>query len=412
MLEEYNPSQAEYIEHLSYLVGCKTTTVDPRQNCPGREAQREFERAFSYMKNAILAAETRLGRRFWREEFDVDGRLSLVIGTHPTKKPDIALLVHMDVVDAPEEMFTLRTDPRQKKLVIGRGVYDMKFAAAMTILLLGHLPMVTDNLSVAIIITSDEEKGGTRGAKHISEQGYSPKFLIVPDGGACDRFASGSKGAHFFEIKTRGLATHGAYPWRGVNADNMMTRIKARLLDIYPESSNHTENETLTIGASRAGGDAPNNVPEMATALFDFRFTTIEEEIRLKEHVDTILRDTIAVTLQARPWILLLKEEERPSATYTFITRADAVLRAMNHPDIQRFKHLREKRLGQTIKVGIDIGTNDARFWPKVPAILTMPVGGNEHTTREWLDLESLHGFAKDIVQFIQEKNQESVASR
>jgi acetylornithine deacetylase/succinyl-diaminopimelate desuccinylase-like protein len=411
MFEEGTPSQAEYIEHLRYLVGCKTTTVDPRQKDPGIESRREFERAFSYMKNAILAAETRLGRGFWREEFEVDGRLSFVVGTHPTKRPDIALLVHMDVVDAPEEMFTLRTDPQNENIVIGRGVYDMKFAAAMAILLLGHLPTERDKLSVTIIITSDEEKGGAQGAKRVREQGYLPKLLIVPDGGSSDRLASGSKGAHFFAINTRGLAAHGAYPWRGVNADNMMTGIKARLLDIYPESSSYSENETLTIGASHAGGDAPNNVPGTASALFDFRFTTIEEETRLKGHVDTILRDTVAITLQTRPWILLLKEEERPSATYSFITRRDALFRDMDHPDIQRFKSLREKRLGQTIKAGLDMGTNDASFWPEVPAILTMPRGGNEHTTGEWLDLQSLHGFAKDIVQFIQEKNQESVVS-
>src|SRR5216683_3317607 len=220
MLEEYNPSQAEYIEHLRYLIGCKTTTVDPRQTVPDITLRREFERAFSYIKSATLAAETRLGRRFWREEFDVDGRLSFVISTHPTKTPDICILIHMDVVDAPEELFILQTDPHNENIVVGRGVYDMKFAAVIAILMLEHLPMERDRLSVAIIITSDEEKGGAKGAKYVREQGYLPKLLIVPDGGTLDRFASGSKGAHFFSIHTRGLPTHGAYPWRGVNADN------------------------------------------------------------------------------------------------------------------------------------------------------------------------------------------------
>src|SRR5438309_2291547 len=131
MLETYNPPQAEYVEHLRYLVGCKTTTIDPRQKVPSLEACREFERVFTYMKSAVLAAETRLGRRFWCEELEVDGRLSLIVGTHPTKTPDIALLIHMDVVDAPEEMFTLRTDPQNEHIVVGRGVFDMKFAAAM-----------------------------------------------------------------------------------------------------------------------------------------------------------------------------------------------------------------------------------------------------------------------------------------
>jgi acetylornithine deacetylase/succinyl-diaminopimelate desuccinylase-like protein len=259
---------------------------------------------------------------------------------------------------------------------------------------------------MALIITSDEEKGGVRGAKYVREQGYLPKLLIVPDGGAFDRFASGSKGVLFFSIHTRGLTGHGAYPWRGVNADNMLTRIKASLLDIYPESSEYTEGETLTIGASHAGGSTPNNIPASACALFDFRFTTSDEETRLKERVDAILQDTVAKTFQVKPRALLLPEEEMPAATYTFLTRRDVLRQDISHPDIQRFKSLREKRLGQSITSGLDMGTNDASFWADVPTILTMPLGGYAHTAGEWLDLQSLHDFARDLMQFIQEKNE------
>jgi hypothetical protein len=35
-----------------------------------------------------------------------------------------------------------------------------------------------------------------------------------------------------------------------------------------------------------------------------------------------------------------------------------------------------------------------------------MPLGGYAHTAGEWLDLQSLHDFARDLMQFIQEKNE------
>src|SRR5205807_202202 len=142
-----------------------------------------------------------------------------------------------------------------------------------------------------------------------------------------------------------------------------------------------------------------------------FRFSTIEEEIRLKQHVDTILSDAVALTLERKPRILPLREQENPPATYSFIARRDPLHKDMQDPDIQRFKRMREKRLGYAMRVGLDIGTNDTSFWPGVPTILTRPMGGSEHTASEWLDLQSLQGFAKDIVQFIQEKNQELVSS-
>lgn len=405
MFQEYNPSQAAYIEHLRYLIGCKTITVDPQQKSPDSALRREFERAFAYVKQTLFATETRLERRFWYEEFDVEGRLSLVVSTHPTKTPEIGIVMHMDVVEAPEEMFTLRTDPHRQQIVIGRGVYDMKFAVVIALLLFEHLSREKETLSLALLITSDEEKGGSRGAKYIREQGYLPKLLIVPDGGACDRFASGSKGVLFFSIQTRGLTAHGAYPWRGINADNMLTRIKAHLLDLYPEQSEYSESETLTIGASHAGGTTPNNIPARASALFDYRFTSNAEETRLKERVHAIMQETLAQTFQAQPRALLLPAEEKPDITYSFLARRDVLQQDISHPDIQRFKSLREQRLGQAVTFGLDMGTNDASFWTDVPTILTMPLGGYAHTTGEWLDLQSLHFFARDIMQFIQEKN-------
>jgi len=406
MFQEYNPPQAAYIEHLQYLIGCKTITVDTQQKSPGSASRREFERAFAYVKKALFVTETRLERTFWCEEFDVEGRFSLVASTHLTKTPDIAILMHMDVVEAPEEMFTLRTDPHNDQIVIGRGVYDMKFAVVIALLLLEHLAREKDTLSLALIITSDEEQGGIRGAKYVCEQGYRPKLLIVPDGGAFDRFASGSKGALFFSIHTRWLTAHGAYPWLGLNADNMLTRIKARLLDLYPEKREYSAGETLSIGASHAGGSTHNAIPASACALFDFRFATSDEETRLKERVDALLQESVATTCQAQPRAFLLPDAQRPAATYACITRRDAIQQDISHPDIQRFKALREKRLGQPVTFGLDMGTNDASFWADVPAILTMPLGGYQHTAGEWLDLHSLHFFARDLLQFIQEKNE------
>jgi len=397
--------QEQYIEYLRYFVGCKTVTSDPRTRIP-EETQREFERAFAYINAEVSASQARTGRRFYREEFDVEGRFSLVVSTHQTKTPDVALLIHLDVIDAPAELFVLRRDERRPEVVIGRGAYDMKFAAAMALALLDHLPTETDDLSVALIITSDEEKGGAKGAQHVCKQGYQPRLLLVPDGGAYDRLASGCKGAHFFSVTTRGIPAHGAYPWSGVNADNMLTSIKARLLDLYPENPSEREGQTLNIGASVAGGDAPNKVPGVAEALFDFRFSTARDEIRLQQHLDLILQDVVARVRQERPWLRERAADEVPSASYASITRREALQRDMQHPDLQHFRRLREARLGYPLRTGIDMGTNDSSFWPDIPAILTMPRGGGEHAVDEWVDLQSVQDFAQDILQFLEEKKQ------
>jgi succinyl-diaminopimelate desuccinylase len=402
--------QEKYIEYLRYFVGCKTVASDPHQTIP-QETQKEFARAFAYINKEVFASETRTGRRFYREEFDVDGRLSLVLSTHQTKTPDVALLMHLDVVDAPDELFVLRRDEQQPEIVIGRGVYDMKFAAAIALVLLDHLPVEADDLSVALIITSDEEKGGAQGAQYVQGQGYQPRLLLVPDGGAYDRLASGFKGAHFFSITTRGIPAHGAYPWSGVNADNMLTSIKARLLQFYPENPENREGQTLNIGASVAGSDAPNKVPGLAEALFDFRFNTTRDEIQLQQHLETILQDVVASVRQDRPWLRERPADESPSASYAFITRRDALQRDMQHPDLQHFRRLREARLGYPLRTDIDMGANDSSFWPTVPAILTMPRGGGEHAVDEWIDLQSVQDFAEDILQFLEEKKQNRLSS-
>ena len=76
--------------------------------------------------------------------------------TQHTRTPDILLAAHLDVVPAPHHLFTLRHEGEK---LLGRGVYDMKLAAACYLEFLKNHKQTLSNLNIGVLFTSDEEIG-------------------------------------------------------------------------------------------------------------------------------------------------------------------------------------------------------------------------------------------------------------
>jgi succinyl-diaminopimelate desuccinylase len=104
---------------------------------------------------------------------------------------------HMDVVDAPERLFT---PVIQEGKLYGRGCYDDKYAVALSLILFkNHLQRLRkqgrgqEDLPFGILMTGDEEIGGFNGAKKILRD-IQADFCIVLDGGSIEKIVVKEKG--------------------------------------------------------------------------------------------------------------------------------------------------------------------------------------------------------------------------
>ncbi len=112
-------------------------------------------------------------------------------------KTPVLLMTHMDVVDAPDRLFSPKI---QDGKLYGRGCLDDKYAVALSLILLkNNLERLRkqgrgqEDLAFGILITGDEEIGGFNGAKKILGE-IQTDFCIVLDGGGVEKIVVKERG--------------------------------------------------------------------------------------------------------------------------------------------------------------------------------------------------------------------------
>src|SRR5512143_814657 len=139
----------------------------------------------------------------------------------PDGTAPVLLMSHVDVVDAPEELFAPRVENGK---LFGRGSIDDKYAAALSLVLvveqmekLKARGKTQADLPCGLLISGDEEIGGHDGAQAALAQ-LKADFAIALDGGHLRKIVTKEKGIVRLKLVARGKAAHGARPWLGENA--------------------------------------------------------------------------------------------------------------------------------------------------------------------------------------------------
>jgi acetylornithine deacetylase/succinyl-diaminopimelate desuccinylase-like protein len=301
------------------------------------------------------------------------GYPSIVATTKATKTPKVMLYAHLDVVDAPPDLFTLRLDNGN---YYGRGVIDMKAAAAAYLHIIEDLRYVLQDYDIGILFTTDEEDCGEFGAGKIVEKGYLPEVCIMPDSGFGTHWQveASAKGCWFARITSVGVSAHGARPWEG---DSASIKLIHALNDIVALFKDGQKPETPTINVSLLqGGKSINQIPAAAMASIDVRYGDLEKFYELKDQISKICETHSVILQTVRPW-------NKPT------------VHNLDHPLVTSFlKHV-EVQTGTVPKPFTAYGTSDARFFAEydVPCVLISPIGGAAHSDQEWLSQEGYEQF-------------------
>lgn len=289
----------------------------------------------------------------------------LFASTRVTQEPEILLVAHLDVVPGDAEMFTLR---RQGDALIGRGVYDMKFAAACYLEFVKNHTNELHELNVGLLFTTDEEVGG-ESMEHILGTGIRPKVAFIPDGGDDWYIEQRAKGFYGVKLEALGRTAHGSRPWEGDSAIERVLNVCDILQDEFPLTTH--DGTTLSITGIQGGG-VVNQIADHATALMDIRSFERSELDRFNRRIHE------------------LAIEQRCEVDFT--QSGKPVIFDKTHPNVQKFLAAYTTVRGVAPLYKDSYGGTDARYFAvyNVPCILVEPRGGNRHSSDEWISAEHL----------------------
>lgn len=317
-----------------------------------------------------------LGKKLYLKEYTSDGSPAVVFTTTPTRSPKLLLVAHLDVVPASPKQYALKE--KQGKLY-GRGVYDMKFAAACYLKLVEELQSELDKYDFGIMFTSDEEVGGD-GIKNLLEAGYSADVCLLPDGGDNWKIESGSNGLWITKLISNGKSAHGSRPWEGDCAINRLMDVLSEVRDLFG-ALNHNKS-SLTI-SQISGGTAVNQVADYAEATLDMRFVNQNDYEKQRKALEKIA--------------LHHKLDIQDLAQIDFFETD------LTNPYIKSFLEIAGKIRGEAIHSTRSLGASDAHYFAKrgIPTILIRPDGGGPHSDEEWIDKAGLEEFYKVLKAFV-----------
>ncbi len=332
----------------------------------------ELNACFDYIENFLNNFDIHINR------YDCRGRPSLLATTKKTNKPKILLQAHLDVVPADKKQFSLIEKTTR---FYGRGVFDMKFAAAIYLKLISELATKLKELDFGIMFTSDEEVGGINGVGYLlNEEDYSADVCLLPDGGNSWEIQTTSNDLWMIKLTATGKTAHGSRPWEGDNAIDTLIKALVDIKSLFGESKAFTNSITVS---QISGGKVINQVPGKAEATIDMRLVNRKEIKPLKEKINLITK---------------LYKIELETLAYE-----QGVATDLNNPEIKKFINLAEKIYGKAISKTHSFGSSDAHFFAdkNIPVIIIRPAGGGAHSDNEWLNKEQFFSFYELIRDYV-----------
>jgi succinyl-diaminopimelate desuccinylase len=253
---------------------------------------------------------------------ECDGVPSIAALPRPDFAP-ILLMSHIDVVDAPDQLF----EPVEKDgKLYGRGSVDDKYAAALSLILFReHLRKARkegraqEDLPLGILITGDEEAGGYKGAKEALKT-IRTDLCIALDGGNVRKIVTKEKGVLRLKLTSRGKASHGSRPWLGENAIEKLFEDYQSIKSFFNEEAPEHWHRTINFGIINAGKSV-NQVPDLAEAVFDVRFTEKDDVDALVKQMKDKIKGELLVEMKEplflggqSPYVDLLLDTAKNSA--------------------------------------------------------------------------------------------------
>lgn len=357
------------VERLTRLV--RTASENP----PGNEAEVAAE---------VTEQCSALGLDVTQHEAEPD-RPSVVASMSQGSGPTLCYCSHIDVVPAGDPSLW-EDDPFGAVLrdgrLHGRGSSDAKGPVAASIEAVAALrdAGVDLNGTLQLALVADEEAMGFKGAGYLVDEGIvRPDMAIIGEPTSL-RVVRAQRGACWMRIMTRGVATHGSAPERGISAIRHMAEIVLRLEETVPDITHPiVGGPSLSVGTIR-GGEKVNIVP--AGCLIEVDRRTIPGET--KESVLANVQEAIELAKKRFPDI---------DATAEIAFFAEPFDVGDDGRLVTGVRDAVTEALGREAELIGFRGASDARFIAATGAEVVLCGPGDitlAHTAREFIEVDEL----------------------
>jgi acetylornithine deacetylase/succinyl-diaminopimelate desuccinylase-like protein len=316
-------------------------------------------------------------------EFEQGGVPSLVLTTRPTKRPKVLLLGHIDVVPGPPEMYTLK---QRNGRLLGRGVFDMKYALVLYLQILLNLEGRLADYDLGVMITGDEEMGGRNGAGALVAAGWAADVIINFDALGNWEIERGAKGVIWLKAHSHGAEGHGSRPWGYKNAIVQLMAFLQELrghFDTEPCGDHEHAHSTMSIGLFN-GGQAFNQIAGHATAEVDIRVAAGVDVKDVQAMIDDVASHYSGVNCE-------------------YVLTDPSLVADPNNDHTRLFELLVTKVAGVKPSFILSHGGSDSRYFEQLAKtfITTGPPGGGAHAEGEWLDLKGFEQTHRILAEFV-----------
>jgi len=322
--------------------------------------------------------------------YEKDGYFSYLWGDkNNLHKPKILLCGHIDVVPVDKGEESLFVPKIIGKKLIGRGAGDMKGHVAAMIVVYKKWLKEYGSKDVGLLLSSDEERGGFNGVKHVVEKGLKPQVVFIPDGGFDFGIANTQKGPHHFSFVAKGPGGHAAHSFE---IDNPVNRMMTFYNEARKKYSIATRNRpwapTFEMTVINTTNSAFNRISPEVSASFSFRFPIDQVNF-----------------VKARKEILALAKKNNISLSFEE-GFGEGVYVDPKNDFIKLWKKVIENNLGKKVNFVKMHGATDGRhfysskIFGSKNIITTSAITGGHHANNEWIDTKSLSTLADALYEF------------
>jgi glutamate carboxypeptidase len=325
--------------------------------------------------DAVTASLSELGAEVDRIAHDGEPRLGdLVIGRLRGEGPRLLLIGHMDTVfdegTAAARPFRIEGDR-----ALGPGTSDMKGGLLAGLHALAALRHVAVTPDVTFVANPDEEIGSPFSTPHIRRlAGEHDVALVLECARANGDIVSARKGIADLHVTFTGRAAHaGVEPEKGRSAILAASRTVVALHEL----NGRWPSVTLNAGVIR-GGTRPNVVAAACELQLDLRAATADEFGAATAEAERVIGDHAVDGIGA---------EVRRMAGHPPMEKSPATAR------LASLAATIAGELGFTLRDTATGGASDANTTASagLPSLDGLgPIGGDDHSADEWLDLSSV----------------------
>ena len=320
----------------------------------------EFIKCFNYIENYLNDNKNLIFKKF-----EFNNNISMLISNTKSTNYDIVFLGHIDVVDGTINQFDAKI---VKDKLYGRGSFDMKGHDSIMIDIMRR---IDTSKKVALILTSDEERGGFFGIPKIMEKyPFIAKLVIVPDGGNNFNLITEEKGVLQLELIAHGKSAHASKPYAGDNAIVKLLNVYSEIIKKYPLPENENDFRTSINLGTINGGEVVNVVPNYASMMLDIRHVYSDTKVKIINDIKSI-DNNIEIKIFAE---------------------GDAYKVDMQNKNVKKYIEVCEEVLNKKIDCVPCESASDARLFEKygISAIIMNGVGNDMHGSDEYIELSSL----------------------